>query len=151
MAWLRKVAQHGVVLFLLNTAIGWFLDRDKGGRLACLLEKVRHCRIIEAMHTVSETEIFQKYAEAVWSEAERTEFINWIAANPLAGDVVPGSNSCRKVRWSRAGMGKRGGVRVIYFNEFEGRIWLLIVYAKAKYDNLPAEFLAQLKDEVEHG
>ena len=103
------------------------------------------------MHTVSETDIFQKYAAGVWSEVERVEFINWIAANPLAGDAVPGSNGCRKVRWSRGGMGKRGGARVIYFNEFEGRIWLLIVYAKAKYDNLPAEFLARLKDEVEHG
>ena len=48
-------------------------------------------------------------------------------------------------------MGKRGGARVIYFNELEGRIWLLNVYAKAKFDNLPAEFLAKLKHEVEHG
>lgn len=103
------------------------------------------------MQTVSETKIFQKYAVGVWSEDEHTEFINWIAANPLAGDVVPGSNGCRKVRWSRSGMGKRGGARVIYFNEFEGRIWLLIVYAKAKFDNLPAEFLAKLRHEVEHG
>ena len=103
------------------------------------------------MHTVSETEIFQKYADGVWSEAEHTEFINWIAANPLAGDVVSGSNGCRKVRWARAGAGKRGGARVIYFNEIEGRIWLLIVYAKAKFDNLPAEFLAKLRYEVEHG
>jgi len=28
---------------------------------------------------------------------------------------------------------------------------LLIVYAKAKFDNLPAEVLAQLKREVERG
>ena len=103
------------------------------------------------MHTVSETAIFQKYASSVWDEAERIEFINWIAANPLAGDLVPGSSGCRKVRWSRAGMGKRGGARVIYFNELEGHIWLLIVYAKAKFDNLPAEFLAELKHEVQHG
>ncbi len=103
------------------------------------------------MHTVSETPIFQKYADEVWSESERFEFINWIAANPHAGDVVPGSGGCRKVRWARQGMGKRGGARVIYFNEVEGRIWLLIVYAKAKFDNLPAEFLAQLKREVENG
>jgi len=48
-------------------------------------------------------------------------------------------------------MGKRGGARVIYFNAFQGRIWLLIVYAKAKYDNLPAEFLARLKNEVSDG
>jgi hypothetical protein len=27
--------------------------------------------------------------------------------------------------------------------------WLLIVYTKAKYDNLPTEFLAQLKKGVE--
>jgi len=103
------------------------------------------------MYTVSETEVFQKYAAAMWTDADRTEFINWIAANSLAGDVVPGSNGCRKVRWSRSGMGKRGGVRVIYFNAFEGQIWLLIVYAKAKFDNLPANFLAKLRDEVRNG
>ncbi len=103
------------------------------------------------MHTVAETEIFQRYAAAVWSDAEREEFINWIAANPGAGDVIPGSGGCRKVRWGRSGMGKRGGVRVIYFNGADGRIWLLIVYAKAKFDNLPAEFLAKLKAEVERG
>jgi len=103
------------------------------------------------MNTVSETPIFQKYAEEVWSESERSEFISWIAANPQAGDVVPGSGGCRKVRWTRQGMGKRGGARVIYFNEIEGRIWLLIVYSKSKFDNLPAEFLAQLKSEVENG
>lgn len=103
------------------------------------------------MRTVSETEIFQRYASAVWTDDERVEFVNWIAANPLAGDVVPGSNGCRKVRWSRAGRGKRGGARVIYFNEFEGRIWLLMVYTKAKFDTLPAKFLAQLRYEVEHG
>ena len=103
------------------------------------------------MNTVSETPIFQKYAEEIWSESERSEFISWIAANPQAGDVVPGSGGCRKVRWTRQGMGKRGGARVIYFNEVEGRIWLLIVYSKSKFDNLPAEFLAQLKSEVENG
>ncbi len=105
------------------------------------------------MHTVAETEISQRYAAAIWSESERLEFIEWIAANPPAGDEIPGSGGCRKVRWSRAGigMGKRGGARVIYFSVLDGRIWLLIVYAKAKFDKLPAEFLAKLKVEVEHG
>jgi len=84
------------------------------------------------MHTVSETPVFQKYVESVWTESERTEFINWIAANPLAGDVIPDSEGCRKVRWSRAGMGKRGGARVIYFKAMDGKVWLLIVYAKSK-------------------
>ena len=108
-------------------------------------------RILLFMHTVAETDVFIRYALQVWSEAERVAFINWIAENPWSGDVIPGSGGCRKVRWSRTGMGKRGGVRVIYFNGEDGRIWLLIVYAKAKFDNLPAGFLARLKHEVEHG
>jgi hypothetical protein len=103
------------------------------------------------MHTVAETEVFQRYTSSIWSDAERSAFVNWIAENPLAGNVIPGSGGCRKVRWSRAGMGKRGGARVIYFNGEDGRIWLLIAYAKAKFDNLPVEFLARLKREVEDG
>ena len=103
------------------------------------------------MRTVAETPIFQKYASDVWSDAERIEFINWIAANPESGDVIPGSGGCRKVRWSSAGQGKRGGTRVIYFNATEAAIWLLIVYKKAKFDNLPTAFLAELKKGVEDG
>lgn len=62
------------------------------------------------MHTVAETDIFQRYAATIWLDVERVKFIDWIAANPLAGDVIPGSGGCRKVRWSRLGMGKRGGL-----------------------------------------
>jgi hypothetical protein len=46
--------------------------------------------------------------------------------------------------------GLRGGARVIYFLAPDGTVWLLIVYSKAEFDNLPASFLAQLKREVEH-
>jgi hypothetical protein len=101
------------------------------------------------VRTVAETPIFQRYAAEVWSELERVEFINWIAVNSSAGDVIPGSGGCRKVRWSKAGHGKRGGTRIIYFNADESTIWLLIVYTKAKFDNLPTEFLAELKQGVE--
>ena len=61
------------------------------------------------MFTIIETEIFKRHAESIWDDGERHEFITWLAANPLAGDVVPGSGGLRKVRWSRSGMGKRGG------------------------------------------
>jgi len=104
------------------------------------------------MYTIIETEMFKRYAEAIWGDGERHEFINWLAANPLAGDVVPGSGGLRKVRWTRSGMGKRGGTRVIYYNTLsEGSIWLLIAYTKAKFDNLPVAFLKQLKEEISDG
>ncbi len=102
------------------------------------------------MRTVAETPIFQRYAAEVWSEAERSQFISFIAANPEAGDLIRGSGGCRKVRWSTAGKGKSGGARVIYFNSDEGTIWLLIVYKKAKFDNLPTSFLIELKQGVEN-
>jgi hypothetical protein len=69
-----------------------------------------------ALRTVAETAIFQRYAANIWNEDELNEFITWIAANPTAGDVIPGSGGCRKVRWASSGRGKRGGARVIYFN-----------------------------------
>ncbi len=101
------------------------------------------------MRTVAETPIFQSYADDIWTEDERLEFIKWIALNPLAGALIPGTGGCRKVRWSRAGMGKRGGGRIIYFNPSETVLWLLVVYTKSKFDNLPAAFLAKLKQEIQ--
>lgn len=101
----------------------------------------------QEMRTVIETEIFKRYAGDIWSDPEREDFITWIAANPLAGDVIPGSGGLRKVRWSRPGMGKRGGARVIYYNAEEAQaIWLLIAYTKSKLDNLPASTLSKLKE-----
>jgi len=102
------------------------------------------------MRTVAETAVFVRYAAEVWSDAERQEFISFIAVNPEAGDIIRESGGCRKVRWSRSGTGKSGGARVIYFLAADGTVWLLIVYAKAKFDNLPASFHAQLKKGVEN-
>lgn len=101
------------------------------------------------MRTVAETPIFQRYVDDVWSAREREEFIKFSASNPEAGSVIQGSGGCRKVRWSRAGQGKSGGARIIYFNAEDQTIWLLIVYKKAKFDNLPTSFLTQLKQGVE--
>lgn len=102
------------------------------------------------MFTVPETSVFRKYASEIWSDDEVTEFITWIAVNPYAGAVISGSGGCRKVRCSRAGQGKRGGARIIYFVTENDTAWLLIAYKKAKFDNLPTSFLAALKKEVEN-
>lgn len=91
------------------------------------------------MYTVIETPTFQRQAEKIWSQAERHEFIDWIASNPTAGDVVPGADGARKVRWSVQGKGKRGGARVIYFNLSADELVLLVaVYAKSDQANLAA-------------
>jgi len=104
------------------------------------------------VHTVVETPTFTADAKNLWSEEEHGAFCTWIAANPQAGDVIPGSGGCRKVRWSRAGTGKRGGVRVIYFTRLaSGEIWLLLIYAKSVRDNIPSYLLKAIREEIEHG
>ena len=103
------------------------------------------------MYTIAETTLFTTDAKSIWTDSERSAFINWISVNHEAGDVIPSSGGCRKVRWSRAGIGKRGGVRIIYFNMIEkGKIWLLVIYAKSVRGNIPAHILKSIKEAIEH-
>jgi len=91
------------------------------------------------MYTVVEHPVFQRQAEAIWSEDERLAFTTFIARNPFAGDVIPAANGARKVRWTADGRGKRGGVRVIYFNFLDdGQIELFAIYSKTRQENLSA-------------
>jgi hypothetical protein len=97
------------------------------------------------MFTVIETPVFLRYSAKVWDDAERDEFIAWLAEHPDGGDVIPTTGGLRKVRWSRPGMGKRGGVRVIYMlRNAQGELVLLIVYAKAEHATLSNAFLRSL-------
>ena len=102
------------------------------------------------MFTVVETLLFQKQWPLYWSEEERGEFAAYIAEFPDAGDVVPNSGGIRKVRWRRAGTGKSGGVRVIYFTRMsEEEIVLLTLYAKAKTDNITGSKLKEIRRALE--
>ena len=93
------------------------------------------------MFTISESRAFIRTMEGVWGEGERSEFISWIAANPTAGDVIVGSGGLRKVRWSRPGQGKRGGVRIItYALAEDGQVWLLIGYTRPSSTTCPLNF-----------
>jgi hypothetical protein len=64
--------------------------------------------------TVAETPLFTRQAASVWDASEHEEFVDYIARNPNAGDVIPETGGVRKVRWRRAGSGKRGGARIVY-------------------------------------
>jgi hypothetical protein len=97
------------------------------------------------MLTVIETPVFLRYAAKLWDDAEREGFITWLAEHPDAGDVIAATGGLRKVRWSRSGMGKRGGVRVIYiWRNTQGELVLLTVYGKAEHDKLSNAFLRSL-------
>ena len=104
------------------------------------------------MFTFIESAVFERVRDVYLDDDEYAELQQFMMENPEAGQMVPGSGGVRKLRWKRKGMGKRGGLRVIYFlrcqpNEF----WMLTMYAKAKQENVPAHILKQLKEAFEHG
>jgi hypothetical protein len=102
------------------------------------------------MLTVIETPTYLHSIAGVWDDEQAARFVDFIAANPGAGDVMVGTRGLRKVRWARPGMGKRGGARVVYFcRDARGQVLLLIAYTKAKFDNLPTEFLNRLKEQYD--
>ena len=102
------------------------------------------------MYTIYETSTFVKLADEVLTPQERQELCVFLAGNSLAGDVIPNSGGCRKLRWSRSGMGKRGGSRIIYYNmQEDGLICLLFIYPKSTTSLIPAHILKQAKERIE--
>lgn len=90
--------------------------------------------------TVVETQVFMRQAEKIWDEEERNAFVDHIARNPEAGDLIQGTGGIRKIRWSRKGSGKRGGTRVIYFYHHpDAPLYLLMAYAKARREDMTAD------------
>jgi hypothetical protein len=70
---------------------------------------------IVGLITVVETPEFLAMRRGLLDEDQRTLLISYLAAHPLAGDLIAGTGGVRKLRWAMAGRGKRGGARVIYF------------------------------------
>jgi hypothetical protein len=87
--------------------------------------------------TIVELLSFQNDADRIFSDQEREDLSDFISANPVFGDVIPGTGGIRKLRWRARGNGKRGGARVIYyFRDLNMPVFLLAVYAKGEKMNL---------------
>jgi mRNA-degrading endonuclease RelE of RelBE toxin-antitoxin system len=97
------------------------------------------------MITIIEFSGFLSQVGSSISADERDEFITYIAKNPQAGDIIPGTGGVRKVRWGSKDKGKSGGVRVIYYYYDEyAPVFLLTVYGKGEKENLTSEQKKQI-------
>jgi hypothetical protein len=104
------------------------------------------------MCTFIESSAFARSRSVYLDDDEYAELQQFMMQNPEAGQLVPGSGGVRKLRWSRPGMGKRGGLRVIYFVAVElHEFWMLTIYAKAKRDDVPGHILKQLLEVFRNG
>ena len=113
---------------------------DRGARLEDRAPMAYIAQMRTRPIAVAETAVFMRQASVLWTEDERLEFVDFIARNPEAGDLIPASGGVRKIRWGRRGSGKRGGVRIIYFYHDPAMpVYLLMIYAKARRDDLSAD------------
>jgi hypothetical protein len=89
---------------------------------------------------VAQTPEFVRQAASLLAEAERSDLILYLAAHPESGELIVGTGGLRKLRWRRAGSGKRGGTRVIYYFHDRARpLYLLTMYAKSERADLSAD------------
>ncbi len=96
--------------------------------------------------TVVETPEFLAATRKFMDENERAQLVDFMANNPVAGDLIPGTGGVRKLRWGLEGRGKRGGARVIYFFHSEKLPpFVCSLYAKNTQKDLSAAAKNELK------
>ena len=60
-----------------------------------------------------------------------------LTSRPAQGPVIRGSGGLRKVRWAKAGGGKRGGLRIIYYWLPTDQVfYMLYVFSKNEQGDL---------------
>ena len=84
-----------------------------------------------------ETIIFSRQRTTLLDDDSFRELQTFLIKYHADGDTIGKTGGCQKIRWNRPGMGKQGGVRIIYYVvEPDNRIFLLTVYAKNAKDDL---------------
>jgi len=87
-----------------------------------------------------ETSVFTRIIGELLDPDEYRALQDALVLRPEAGDVIPGAEGLRKIRWGAEGRAKRGGPRVIYyFKNDRGQTHLLYAYPKNKQENLTSE------------
>ncbi len=94
---------------------------------------------------------FAELRDALFSDDEFLDLQIFLCDHPGAGDVIPRTGGCRKLRWAAKGKGKRGGARVIYFLRVaQGQIVLVAAYGKGARDDVPRAWLKRIKEVFQH-
>jgi hypothetical protein len=74
---------------------------------------------------------FIRKSAKLFDDRERRRLVDFLAATPLAGDLLQGTGGLRKLRWAASSRGKSGGARIIYYYHDPGMpLFALTVFAK---------------------
>ncbi len=96
-----------------------------------------------------ETPNFTRRVHEYMDDEEYGQMQAFLSQRPDAGSVIRGTGGMRKLRWAGSGRGKRGGLRVIYYWWVaKDRISMLLAYPKNEQDDLTADQLKHLKNQL---
>jgi hypothetical protein len=80
---------------------------------------------------------FIRRANKVMAANDKRDFINYIAHNPKAGEIMISTGGVRKVRFARQGRGKSGSYRVLYYyHNQRNPLYLFTVFGKGEKANI---------------
>jgi mRNA-degrading endonuclease RelE of RelBE toxin-antitoxin system len=80
-----------------------------------------------------ETPVFTKVITGLLDDEDYRRLQIALMLRPEQGPIIRGTGGLRKVRWAKAGAGKRGGLRVIYYGAPKESV-VCMVYAYSKSD-----------------
>lgn len=96
-----------------------------------------------------ETPTFTRLLVDLLDDDEYSKLQTELAKHPDSGDLIRNGGGIRKLRWKRAGTGKSGGIRVIYYWITEdSQILMLVAYPKSVKDDLTDKETAILRNLV---
>lgn len=103
-----------------------------------------------------ETPTFTKLLTNLIDDDSYSKLQENLVLNPEIGNLIPGTGGLRKIRWKLPGIGKRGGVRIIYYWKVkEEQIIFLLIYPKNVQDDMTDKQLQILnkilKEELNNG
>jgi hypothetical protein len=97
--------------------------------------------------TFIESSIFSKYREKYLTDEEYRNLQQFMLQQPDAGKIMKGTGGVRKMRWKLQHSGKSGGIRIIYYLQYNpNEFWLLTLYQKSKQESIPAHIAQKLKE-----
>ena len=102
------------------------------------------------MQTLVPIGTFEDKARGLLGDEGFEAMLELLARRPRAGRLIQGTGGLRKIRIAQPGRGKSGSTRVIYYyHNAHKPILLLLIYAKARQENLTAGQKTQLKKYVD--
>jgi mRNA-degrading endonuclease RelE of RelBE toxin-antitoxin system len=92
-----------------------------------------------------ETPVFTKRVKDLLPDEDYRTLQIALVLRPEQGPLIKGGGGLRKVRWAPKGVGKRGGVRVIYYWQPDEQVfYMLFVYGKTTQEDLTPDQLRVL-------